>query len=520
VAVFLAVAGLLPIVVMLLKSVMTDGRMSLALYRGLLTSGREWTLLRHSFVLALLTTLLAMSVGLPLGILLAKTDLYLRRLFAVLFTIPLLTPPYFGAVSWFGILGREGLVAQVLGATMSEVTSSWLFGLAGCVLVLFSTFMPIVMLLTMTCLKTISPRLEEAGRLVSQWPLVLVGITVPLILPGLLLAALLVFLLTIGEFGVPAFLRYSVFPVESFTQFSAFYNFGAATAVAVPLAVITFLALVMERAFLRERTYQLRPAPDGEQALLIRLGTSRVWFSALVGVLCFIIVVLPLGVLVSQSWSIRAYVEAVSRAGDSLLRSLGFAVVGATVLTTTGFLSGYLIHTRALPFWRSVDSLTLFLFALPSTVIGIGLVSLWNRPLTNFVYATPAIILLGYLAQYAALPSRITVSTLAQIPPSMEEAAQIVGAGWFRRLAYIVAPLAKRGLVAAWLVGYIFCLRDTGITVIVYPPGQDTLPVRIFTLMANSPQSLVAALCIIMIAATLLPLGVLAWVFKKAQNPK
>jgi iron(III) transport system permease protein len=276
----------------------------------------------------------------------------------------------------------------------------------------------------------------------------------------------------------------------------------------------------MEWAFLRETTYQLRPAPDREQAALIRLGTSRVWFSALVGMLCFIIVVLPLGVLVSQSWSIGAYAEAISRAGDSLLRSVGLAVVGASVLTVTGFLSGYLIHTRALTFWRSVDSLTLFLFALPSPVIAVGLVRLWNRPLTNFVYATPVIILLGYLAQYTALPSRITVSTLAQIPPSMEEAAQVVGAGWFRRMAVIVAPLAKRGLVAAWLVGYIFCLRDTGITMIVYPPGQDTLPVRIFTLMANSPRHLIAALCAIMIAATLLPLGVLAGVLKKAQNSK
>jgi iron(III) transport system permease protein len=101
----------------------------------------------------------------------------------------------------------------------------------------------------------------------------------------------------------------------------------------------------------------------------------------------------------------------------------------------------------------------------------------------------------------------------------MEEAAQIVGAGWFRRLAFIVAPLAGRGLVAAWLVGYIFCLRDTGITMIVYPPGQDTLPVRIFTLMANSPPGFIAALCVMMIAATLLPLAGLAWVFKRAQNP-
>jgi len=90
------------------------------------------------------------------------------------------------------------------------------------------------------------------------------------------------------------------------------------------------------------------------------------------------------------------------------------------LLTFLGFFTGYLIQTRGLRCWRSVDSLTLFLFALPGTVIGIGLISLWNRPWTNFIYSTPMIVILGYLAKYTALTSRISVTQLAQIPPSME----------------------------------------------------------------------------------------------------
>jgi len=99
----------------------------------------------------------------------------------------------------------------------------------------------------------------------------------------------------------------------------------------------------------------------------------------------------------------------------------------------------------------------------------------------------------------------------------MEEAAQIAGAGWSRRLLVIVViviPLAKRGLAGAWLVGFIFCLRDLDITMIVYPPAHDILPVRLFTLMANSPEERIAALCMIMLAIALLPLGILALVTK------
>lgn len=513
-AIVLAVIGLLPLLVMLLSSMIVDGHLTLAAYQSLLTSSRQWVLLRHSFVLASLTALFATLIGASLGILLAKTDLSFRRTFAVLFTIPLLIPPYIVAVSWSFVLGREGLLAQFLGPSKAAILSDLFFGLPGCVLVLFSTFMPIAMLLTMTFLKTLNPRLEEAGKIVSGWMGVLKGITIPMIWPGVLLASILVFLLALGEFGVPAFLRYDVFAVETFTQFSAFYDFGAATVSAIPLAAITFLVLLFERIFLRKKTYEVKLASGSEQITVIRLGRARKWCAALVTVLCLLIVVTPLLVLVLRSMSFDAYSQAISRAGNSLLRSLTYAAVGASALSIIGFLSGYLIHNKAFPFWQSLDSITIFLFALPSTLIGIGLVLLWNRPSTNFIYATSTIIIFGYIAQYTALTSRITVSALTQIPPSMEEAAQVVGAGWFRRTILITAPLAKRGLLAGWLVGYIFCLRDTGISMMVYPPGHDTFPVRIFTLMANGKADLIAALCVIMVIATVLPLSILAAVFK------
>jgi iron(III) transport system permease protein len=119
-----------------------------------------------------------------------------------------------------------------------------------------------------------------------------------------------------------------------------------------------------------------------------------------------------------------------------------------------------------------------------------------------------AIIILGYLAQYGVLPMRMTAAILQRIPPSLEQAAQLCGASWFMTLRDIVVPLAKRGLMATWVIAYIFCLRDIGITLVVYPPGSDTLPVRILTLMANGAPSL--SLCIVLILVTLLPLSVAA----------
>ena len=508
-----AVIGLLPIVQMFINSVVVDNHISFVNYQTLLSSSRVWILLKNSLTLSLLTTILATAVGVPLGLLFGKTNLPLKNFLVFLFMLSLLLPPYITAVAWFAILGRGGLLSNVLGLSVTEKTSSFLFGLPGCVLVLFTTLMPIVMLLTITYVKTINLHLEEAARLVARWRTVVRGIIIPMILPGILLSSILVFLLALGEVSVPMFLRYDVFPVESFTQFSAFYNYSTGTAFVIPLIIITFFVLLAERRFLRDKTYQVKTA-SGEETLLVSLGNRKWLLFTVVSIFCFVLVIMPIAALVIQSASISTYLKALERSYDSLWRSIYYAGIGATILTVIGYFLGYLIHKKIFSLWRTVDSMSIFLFALPSTVIGIGLAHLWNRPATNFIYGTAAIIIFGYIAQYTALASRITISTFAQIPPSMEESAQMAGAGWFRRMFLIIAPLAKRGLAVAWLVSYIFCLKDTGISMIVYPPGQDTFPVRTFTLMANSPTHFIAALCVIMILITLLPMGVLGFLYR------
>jgi iron(III) transport system permease protein len=502
----LAIVGLAPIIVMFARSLIVDGAFSLENYRHLLATGRSWRLLGNSVGLALITAFICTLVGLPLGLLFAKTDLPLRRAFVLLFTLPLVIPPYITAVSWADTLAPHGLASRFFGEAMAQVATRFLFGLPGCVLVLASTFMPAVMLATMTFTRAIDPGMEDAARLSGRPLSVLREIIIPLIRPGVMLAATLVFLLMLGEFGVPTFLRYSVFAVESFAQFTVSYNFGAAAALAVPLALLTFAILGIEWLALREKIQPLRPASDGDHIYLVPLRSHGIWLFVLVSVLCAIVVIAPLLSLVLQAGSWQSYARALQVVSGSLLRSIFLATAGATALTALGFFVGYVIRTRAMSIWRAVDAGTVLLFALPGTVIGMGLIALWNRPATNFIYATPLIIVFGYLAQYTALTGRVTVAGLSLVPASMEEAAASAGASWMRRLGLIVLPLIKNALVTGWLIAYIFCLRDTGITMLVYPPGYDTLPVRIFTLMANGAPPLVAAACLLMIVATALPL--------------
>jgi len=196
--------------------------------------------------------------------------------------------------------------------------------------------------------------------------------------------------------------------------------------------------------------------------------------------------------------------QSIAQAADALGHTFFYAAAGATLLTLFGFFIGYGVQRVRDGAGRTAERAALFLFALPGSVVAIAMILFYNRPLFAWLYATPALVILAYLAKYLLLTSRITVLQLEVIPFSMEEAALLAGASWRHRLLTIVLPLAKRGLAAGWVVGFLFILRDTDVTMLLYPPGGDTLSVRLLTLMANGSPSLIAALALLQIGMTAL----------------
>src|SRR5213083_3613494 len=299
-----AITGLAPIAAIAVESFRHNGHFSLNYYRELISSARFWPLLGNSIRLALATTAVCGLIGVPAGILFAKSDLPLRSGFMWLLTVPFVLPPYFVALGWARVVARIGASA-----------SDWLFGFGGCVLVLSSVFLPITLLLTFASSSNVDRRLEEAARLVSGWPGVLRRVTLPLSAPGTAFSLVLVFLLAMGELSVPSFLRYPVLPVLSFTQFAASYNFGAAAAAAMPLAAIAFVGVLVESAFLRDRDYAFRSTG---QTLFISLRASKSPLAALMAALCFALVILPLSALFAPAAAgLPAMHEAMQRAGAS-----------------------------------------------------------------------------------------------------------------------------------------------------------------------------------------------------------
>ncbi|MDQ1470217.1 MAG: iron(III) transport system permease protein, partial [Bryobacterales bacterium] len=396
--------GLLPVALMLVESISSGGSLSLVHYRELAGHTSAWRLMVKTLLLASLTSLFSMALGMPLGLLFGKTDLPLRVPLAALFTLPLLLPPYVVAISWFRVFGRTGALSHVAGASFGESASALFVGLPGCLWVLTLTFAPVPMLLTIVSLKAVPARLEEAGRLAGDWALVLRRISLPLAVPGILFGGILAFVMAAGEFTVPQYLRYDTFPVLSFTRFSASYDFAAATAAAAPMAMVVLVIIAIEARYVKGD--QAPSRASGANNLSFPLGRYR--WPAFVAAGTFVCgaVLAPLAILLSGA-QITDIGRAYSESRFSLFRGLLYSGVSAGALTILGFVLAWGVQRRALSSGPAVGFASLFLFALPPTVLGIGLIHLWNRGVLNAFYGSPAMLVFGYIAQYAGLAVRL-----------------------------------------------------------------------------------------------------------------
>jgi iron(III) transport system permease protein len=171
------------------------------------------------------------------------------------------------------------------------------------------------------------------------------------------------------------------------------------------------------------------------------------------------------------------------------------------LITAAGTVDGWGLARRRFGA-RALDALTVFSFVMPAAVLGVGLIAAWNRPATQLVYSGPAILVIGYLARYAVIGARPIFAAVSQTSSHLEDAAAVAGGGFARRFARIVVPIHGRALAAACVLAMVFCLRDFETAVLYYPPGGEPLTVRIFTLEANGPPAVVAALAIIHASVT------------------
>lgn len=508
---FIALCAL-PVFYMLGVSLVgADGALNLKNYSRLFAEVRQRDLFLNSLLLATATSLLATAIGAPLGVLLARADLPAKRALRILLIIPLAVPPYVMGLAWIYMGSDSGIIAQ---ATGRDFLSPLTYSLTGAVIVLSVSFYPLAMLAAEAAARRVDASLEEAALLVAAPRRVLWRVTLPLIAPSVAAAALIIFVLALSEFGVPGLLRVPVFTTEVFTAFSALYDFGAATALAVPLLALALMAGITARFMIGERLLVGRRGARNRSPL--SLNSRRAGLAVTIALALFVL--LPIAALVLETGRAERMVLALRSSVEAITNSLTLAFAGATMAALIGLLLGY-ARARMRRLAGTLDLAMIVAFAAPGTVIGVGLIGLWNRPgLMEEIYRSRLIILIAYLARLIPVAALILAAGARQVPASFEEAAEVAGAKWTRVFARITVPQMRAGIIAAWVVSFILAFGELGATVLVAPPGQATLPGHIYTLIANAPSGEVAALALTQSAVVMTLLALLAvFVFREKR---
>jgi iron(III) transport system permease protein len=528
---FFAILLLLILVVFPLSKIVSqsfsfDGRISLENYIAALSEKGNYPIFLHSLEISILSTLLSTLIGTFLAWVVARTDIPWVRMFRAAFVLPFVIPPFIGALAWRQLLGPVGYLNKLYMSISSASDPLWnMYGADGIVTVMVLHFFPLVYITVLGGLERMNPELEEAAQ-ASGSPVftVMRHITLPLMRPTIASGAVLVFIASIANFGIPAILG---FPENYFVLTTRIYeavtrsaepnSLSMASSLSVLLGLVAGSGLLLQALYLKRKEYSILSGKS-MQPNIIRLRQHRTWVLILCGVLVLITSIAPLIAIlltaltrayglppVPANWTLQNFYDVLfinPAARRAIRNSLLLAVGAATVISLLGSVIAYIVVKTKLRGRHLLDFVSNMPYALPGTVVAVAMILAWLKPipvLNISMYNTVWILLVAYIARYLAYGVRTTTGSLAQIHASLEEVARNSGASWLQTFRDVVIPLIRPGLFAGWFLVFMPCLRELTISILLWSAGNETIGVMVFNLQESGNTVESAALSVAMI---------------------
>ncbi|BET46687.1 iron ABC transporter permease [Kitasatospora aureofaciens] len=489
-------------------------------------------MLLNSLWFALGSAALALVLGSTLAYIQVRTDTLFKSLFFAASLVPLIVPGILYSTSWIFLGDPEsGLLNGLLFEPLTGTDPVNIYSVWGMIWVQGLHLSPVAFLLMVAAFRAMDPSLEESAAMSGASRLtVLRRITVPLVRPALISAALLMFVQSLESFEVPALLGLQngiyVFTSRIYFVLRSYpTDYGAAGAYAIGLLVIAAAGVLLSSWLQRSsRNFQtvtgkaFRPRP-------VELGRARPFVGVAVVLYFLVTVVLPVAVLVYAS--LLPYYAAPSAETlssltfdnyrqvfdmplaftalkNSLILGLGAATV---VMLLTTVVSWVVLRTKARG-RRFLDLLAFTPIVIPGLVLGLALAFVYLRmPLP--VYGTLLILLVSYCTRYLPYGMRYSSAAMAQMAPELEESAAVSGASWFQTFRRVLLPLMSSGILAGWVYILVVSFRELSSTILLYSPGKEVLSVLIWEQFENGQFTTLAALgvCMVLLLVVLVALA-------------
>lgn len=501
----------------------------------------------HSLETSVWGGLGALVIGAGAAFLTALTDVRGGRAFAFFFVLSAMMAPQVVALAFLTLTGPASPILNTLGLAPPPGTANPLHGAFGITTLLALHHAPLVFITVRAGLRNLPRDLIEAGRAAGAGPgRVMVAIVLPLTAPYLFAAALIAFVAAIGNFGIPALLgmpaNYLTLPTLIYTTLASGGPSVLAdiSSLAMLVTLLTVVALAAAFAFGSRPAVRLAALAPAERAFA--LGRLRPVATVLLWSLIAAVVALPALSLLTAAL-VPAYGVPLTLASatlDNFVEVLLRQPVTGRALRNSALYAGgaaLLLAFAAIPFAHALDRrggragrLALLVFelpyALPGIVLAVAMILLFLKPLPLLgvsLYATPAIIIVAYLARFASLALKAPAAAIAQIPRDLEEAAAIAGAGYGRRVVAVIAPLAAPAAVAGGLLVFLTAFNELTVSALLWSAGTETMGVVLFNLEDGGFATLASAVAVVSILVVTmamlvidrlgrrLPRGVVPW---------
>lgn len=473
-----------------------------------LISNRIPQLLWNTLSLSLSVTILSSLIGVVLAWVVNRTDLPGRKIWKGLLALPVVIPPYIGAVTYIIVFGPRGWVFNWLNRSASQVVELpfSIFSFAGVVLVMTLFTYPYVFLITGSAMRKTSSAYEEASRSLGHNGFTtFFKVILPLLVPSIGASSILVFLYVLSDFGAVSMLRYVTFTSAIYFQRAGF-DIPSAAVLSLALIVITLIVLFIEKLVKKKKVYHQSKGMVKEPKL-IKLNGYKLPALLFVLFIFTISVLMPVSVLLY--WTLVGLNSGLGLYDAAFLGYTlnSFRVAGSAALISI-LLSVPVIYLYARH--RSIVSsiiykLTYTGYALPGVIIALGLVFLFNNHIP-FLYGTVTLVVLAQVIRFMPQVLQAGEAAISLVSPRMEESARSLGQSTWKVLLTITLPSMLPGLLAGGALVFVSALKELPATLMLRPPGFDTLAVRVFYQASEALYIQAAPGALLIIIISLLPL--------------
>ena len=448
----------------------------------------------NSFSVTTCVTILAVIIGTIVAYFMTLYKIKFKSAVEICIVISLLSPPFIGAYSWILIGGRNGYVTRFLAQYGIDFPS--IYGFAGILLVLTLKLYPFIYLYVAGAMKNIDSALIEAAESLGCSGIrKVVTIIVPLITPTILAGALMVFMNAMADFGTPMLIGegYNVMPVMIYSEFinevGDQANFAAA--MAALMVLITSTIFMLQKYVVNRKSFtmsSLRPLPVGElHGLRKVIDTSFLKTS---------------GSIFVDGYSLDSYRTIFDSLGTAISNTYLFSTTAMIAIVFLGMTIAYLTTRKKSWLTEIIDTLSMFPYIIPGSVLGITLLLAFNdEPL--LLSGTAAIIIISLIIRRLPYTLRSSSAILYQLSPSMEEASISLGASPLKTFFKITAVMMLPGVMSGAIISWITAINELSSSIILFTGATKTMSVAIYTEVIRASYGTAAALSTILTVTTI-----------------